>query len=252
MKLPRGRELWWSAMHGILILGAGNGCLVFAEELIPSSLAALFIAASPFWMVGLEAAMPGGERLRRATTVGMLIGMTGAAMLVLPSILQQGTSGFGTGSNVWKGFLILQIGSVSWGFGSILSRRHQTRAHPVVSGAVQQLAAGVAFALPALLIPERQVVWTGRGVGALLWLVFFGSIVGYSSYVYALDRLPIALVSIYTYVNPMVAAALGWLFYRERFGAREAAAMAVIFAGVAIVKQFSGTRVPARPKVASA
>jgi drug/metabolite transporter (DMT)-like permease len=173
--------------------------------------------------------------------------VAGAALLVVPSLLQQGKSGFGTGSSVWKGFLILQIGSISWGFGSILSRRHQSRAHPVVSGAVQQLAAGLAFVGPALLIPERQVIWTGRGTAAILWLVVFGSIVGYSSYVYALDRLPVALVSVYSYVNPVVAAALGWLFYREQFGVKEAAAMAVIFAGVGIVKRYSGTRAPREP-----
>jgi drug/metabolite transporter (DMT)-like permease len=70
----------------------------------------------------------------------------------------------------------------------------------------------------------------------MIYLILFGSIVGYSSYAYALDRLPVAIVSIYPYVNTVVAVTLGWLFYREPFGTREAAAMAVIFAGVALVK----------------
>jgi drug/metabolite transporter (DMT)-like permease len=231
LQLPRGRELAWSAIHGVMILGAGNGALTFAELLIPSSLAALFIAASPFWMVGPESVMPGGERLKAMTVAGMLLGLGGAAILVAP--------GLGQGSNVWKGFLILQLGSMSWGFGSILSRRHVTRAHPVVSGAVQQLAAGLVFVVPALVVPHKPIVWDGRGIGALLWLVVFGSIVGYSAYVYALDRLPVALVSIYTYVNPVVAAWLGWVFYREPFGRREALAMAVIFIGVAVVKRYN-------------
>jgi drug/metabolite transporter (DMT)-like permease len=72
--------------------------------------------------------------------------------------------------------------------------------------------------------------------------VVFGSIVGYSAYAYALDRLPVAIVSIYPYANAMVAVALGWLFYREPFGVREALAMTIIFAGVAIVKRYSHTR----------
>jgi drug/metabolite transporter (DMT)-like permease len=239
MHLPRGRELVWSAIHGVLILGVGNGCLTYAELLIPSSLAALFIAASPFWMVGLEALAPGGERLKAITVAGMLLGLSGAAILVGPSLFREGSAGFGQGSNIWKGFLILQLGSMSWGFGSILSRRHVTRAHPIVSGAVQQLAAGLVFAVPALISRPKPLVWDWPGIGALLWLVFFGSIVGYSAYLFALDRLPVALVSIYTYVNPIVAAFLGWLFYREPFGRREALAMAVIFIGVAVVKQFN-------------
>jgi drug/metabolite transporter (DMT)-like permease len=239
LALPRGRELAWSALHGVMILGVGNGALTFAELLIPSSLAALFIAASPFWMVGLESVMLGGERLKSMTVAGMLLGLGGAAILVAPSLAGGHPAGFGQGSSVWKGFLILQLGSISWGFGSILSRRHVTRAHPVVSGAVQQLAAGLVFVIPALAIPHRPLHWDGRGIAALLWLVLFGSIIGYSAYVYALDRLPVALVSIYTYINPLVAALLGWLFYREPFGRREALAMTIIFIGVAVVKRYN-------------
>jgi drug/metabolite transporter (DMT)-like permease len=88
-------------------------------------------------------------------------------------------------------------------------------------------------------VPEHPVHWSLRGVLAILYLVMFGSIVGYSAYIYALDRLPVAIASIYPYVNSVVAVTLGWLFYRERFGAREAAAMAVIFTGVALVKRYS-------------
>jgi drug/metabolite transporter (DMT)-like permease len=79
-------------------------------------------------------------------------------------------------------------------------------------------------------------------VGAILYLVVFGSIVGYSAYVYALSHLTVAVVSIYSYINPVVAVFLGWLFYREPFGGREALAMAIIFAGVALVKTFSPTK----------
>ncbi|HLH19813.1 MAG TPA: EamA family transporter, partial [Bryobacteraceae bacterium] len=86
---------------------------------------------------------------------------------------------------------------------------------------------------------EHPIHPSVRGVLALLYLVCFGSIVGYSAYIYALDRLPVAIVSVYPYVNAIVAVALGWLVYREPFGLREAAAMAVIFAGVGIVKRYS-------------
>jgi len=89
-----------------------------------------------------------------------------------------------------------------------------------------------------LLTAPTGVEWTGRSAGALIYLAIFGSIVGYTSYIYALNHLPVAIVSMYTYINPVVAAVLGWLFYREPFGWRETAAMAAIFAGVAIVKRF--------------
>jgi drug/metabolite transporter (DMT)-like permease len=115
---------------------------------------------------------------------------------------------------------------------------------------VQQLAAGLAFVPLTLVVPESPIHWTTRGVIALLYLVVFGSIVGYSAYIYALDKLPVPVVSIYTYVNPVVAVSLGWLFYREPFGQRELIAMLVIFAGVALVKKFS--QEPARQLAAEA
>jgi drug/metabolite transporter (DMT)-like permease len=101
------------------------------------------------------------------------------------------------------------------------------------------LAAGLTTLPFAWLVPHHAIHWSAHGVGALLYLVIFGSLVGYSAYVYVMDRLPVAVVSIYPYVNSVVAVALGWLFYREPFGLRESAAMAVIFASVALVKRYA-------------
>ncbi len=234
--LPRGRELWLTALNGFIILGIGNAALTFAETWIPSGLAALIITTSPFWLVGIEALAPGGERLHAPTIAGMAIGLAGAALLVAPGAWGHG----GMGHNLLKGFLVLQLGCLCWSAGSIAQRRQPSRAHPVVSGGVQQLAAGMMFVAPALLIKEHPIAWSFRGSAALVYLILFGSIVGYSAYIYAMDKLPVAVVSIYTYINPLVAVFLGWLFYREPFGAREAAAMAVIFAGVAVVKRYAG------------
>ena len=108
-----------------------------------------------------------------------------------------------------------------------------------IAGQVEQLAAGLAFLPLAMLGGGRPIHWDIKGIGAVLYLVTFGSIVGYSAFVYAMDKLPVALVSMYTYVNPIVALFLGWLFYREPFGPTEAAGMAVIFLGVALVKRYS-------------
>lgn len=232
--LPRGRELAAVALSGILILGVGNGCLTFAELRIPSGMAGLILSVLPFWMVSFEALLPGGERLHMPTILGMLVGLAGAAMLFAPGIQNHNLD-----RNLLAGFLILQLGTASWAFGSIYQRRRVSGAHPIYTGAAQQLAAGLAFLPLTLVIPEHPVAWSLRGIAAILYLVFFGSIVGYSSYAYALDRLPVAIVSIYSYVNTVVAVLLGWLFYREPFGPTEATAMAIIFLGVAVVKRTS-------------
>jgi drug/metabolite transporter (DMT)-like permease len=235
--IPRGRELRIACVSGLMILGIGNGTLVYSEVLIASGMAGLILTISPFWMVGVEALLPGGERLHPPTVLGMVVGLAGAALLFTPDLkthsIQQG---------LLIGFLLLQLGMAGWSFGSIYQRRNTGKAHPVIAGAVQQLAAGMALAPVALVVSEHPVHWSFRGVGAILYLVFFGSIVGYSAYAYALDRLPVAVVSVYPYVNAVVAVALGWLFYREPFGVRETAAMMVIFAGVAVVKWSTGKR----------
>jgi drug/metabolite transporter (DMT)-like permease len=230
-KLPPRADLRRTALNGVLILGIGNGCLVLAETWIDSGLAALIVTISPFWMVGLNAVIPPGEKLHAPTLGGMAVGLLGAFLLVGPGALAGGLGG-----NVAKGFLILQLGCLSWCSGSILQRRNPSRVNPIVSGAVQQLAAGLAF-LPLAFWQGGAVQWGSRGIWAVAYLVVFGSIVGYSSYIIALERLPVAVVSLYNYINPVVAVALGWLFYREPFGLREALAMVVIFLGVAIVKR---------------
>src|SRR5258707_1183986 len=114
-QLPSGKEMLFTALFGVIIIGIGNGCLAFAELWIPSGLAALFITTSPFWMIGLEAAIPGGERLHAPTLLGMLVGLTGTLLLVAPSAMQQGLSG-----PLVKGFLVLQVGCCGWGLRSIL------------------------------------------------------------------------------------------------------------------------------------
>jgi drug/metabolite transporter (DMT)-like permease len=130
------------------------------------------------------------------------------------------------------------LGCAGWALGSIAQRKTASKAHPFVAGAVQQLATGLVYAIPAL-IRREPIHWSARGTGAIIYLMIFGSIIGYSAYVYAMDRLPVAVASIYTYVNPTVAVVLGWMIYNESFGVREAIAMGVIFVGVAMVKRAS-------------
>ena len=210
--LPAGRELWLTALYGIIVLGGGNGALVFADG-IPSGLAALFLTTSPFWMVGLEALLPGGARLHLPSLIGIGVGFLGIVILVAPS-----ATGAPMSVAMLQGFLVLQLGCFCWSLGSLLQRRQPTRADPVVSGAVQQLATGLAFSPAALLVPHPAIVPNSRGWWAMAYLVVFGAIVGYSAFIYAMEHLPVPIVSTYTYVNPLVAVSLGYLFYREPFG----------------------------------
>jgi drug/metabolite transporter (DMT)-like permease len=229
--LPKGRELWLTALFGVMILGGGTGALVWAEQTVPSGLAALLLVTGPFWMVGLSAMLPGGEKIHLPALAGIIVGCLGVVLLLAPNGLNTAFS-----ASLINGFFVLQLGCFLWYLGSLLHKRSPTRAHPIVSGAVQQLATGLVFLFPAMLIPAHPVHWNTRSTWAMAYLVVFGSIVGYSAFLFALENLPSAIVSTYNYVNPVVAMGLGWLFYREPFGKQEFTAMLIIFAGVAIVK----------------
>ncbi len=232
--LPPTREIWRTAFFGFLILGLGNGSLAYAELLIPSGLASLFITISPFWLVGLESLMPGGEKLHGPTIAGMVVGFMGTALLVTPDFNHAGGN--------WallSGFAITQFGTAAWCSGSILQKRYGSQSSTWLSLGIQQLAGGLSF-IPIALLSPHQIHWSIRGEAAILYLVVFGSWVGYTAYIYGLAKFPIAIFSTYPYINCVVAVTLGWLVYREPFGIKEAVAMLIIFTGVAIVKWQSG------------
>jgi drug/metabolite transporter (DMT)-like permease len=231
-RFPTLSEARRTAFNGLMTIAVGTGCLAYSEQWISSGMASLFASLQPFWLVGTEALAPGGDRLHWPSIGGMLVGLAGVALLMAPGAAASRSVGT---QAMLGGFFLMQFGGAVWSMGSIAQRRMGSRAHPFVSGGVQQLATGIAFALPAFL-DGRHETWNNKGLLAILYLAVFGGIVGYSAFIYAMQHLPVALVSIYTYINPMVAVALGWWFYREPFGWREAVAMVVIFAGVAIVK----------------
>ena len=231
VKIPGGRELFLTSICGVICIGIGNGFLAIAETWVPSGLAAVFYTTAPFWMVGIDPLLPGGKRPRAMTIFGLIIGLAGVVFLVLPPALREGWRG-----GTFSGFLVLQISAAGWVSGALLQKRVETRAQPFVSGAIQQLAAGLAMFIPSVLLEEPPSGVSARSEAAVAYLVFFGSIIGFSSFIYCMARLPVAIVSVYYFVNPVVAVILGWLFFREPFGARELSAMAIIFAGIAVVK----------------
>lgn len=231
--IPRGVELRQTAMNGLLVHGIGTGALIVAENWLASGLAALIITVSPVFLLWMNALIPPREHVRPATWIGIVVCLGGAVLLVGPDAMAGGWQG-----SMMKGLVVLLLGNLGWNWGSLRQRRLATTAHPVVSGAVQQLTAGL-VSLPFALLYAGPIHWNTRSTGALLYLVIFGSIVGYSSFIYAMEKLPVAIVSIYNYVNPVVAVTLGWLVYREPFGTREFVAMCIIFVGVWLVKKLS-------------
>jgi len=232
-KLPGPTHWRGLALLGFLMIAMGNGGVIWAEQWVPSGVAAVVVASSPFWMAGIESVLPKGERLSRQGAIGLVIGFLGIVLLVWPDL----TVGGDTGRQFAVGVVALQLACIGWALGSAYSRRHAREENAIGAAAVQMIFGGLMMAAAATLRGEwAQLTFTWRTAGAELYLILFGSLVGYPAYVYALKHLPLSTVSLYAYVNPLIAVVLGTLLLGEPFGWRVVAAPAVVFAGIAVVK----------------
>jgi len=232
VRMPAGREWFDLGVTGLMLLGVGNGAVVWAEQWVPSGMAALLVATSPFWAAALERVQKDGERVGLRGLLGMAVGFGGLALLVGPQLFGGEVDG-----RYVLGVLVIQVGCFFWQAGSVYAKRRPTGVSPLMASAVQMLWAGLVLTLVGTLAGEWGGMRFGaRSTGALLYLIVFGSIVAYSAYMYAIQKLPLSLVSTYSYVNPLVALGLGWLILSEPLGWREAGAALVILLGVALVK----------------
>lgn len=232
-RLPRGREWFDQSVVGLALLGVGNGLVVWAEQWVPSGPAALLVATSPFWVMGVERFFREGERLQGRAIAGLLIGFGGLSLLVAPNLY--GATALGT-SYLW-GMLALQAACASWSIGSVYSKHHPTGVAPLMGAAIQMLVAGVVMTLIGSVLGEwRGLHFSPRSLGSFAYLIVFGSIVAYGAYTYAVQKLPLSLVSTYSYVNPVIAVLLGWLVLSEPLGWRVVTATLIILGGVMLVK----------------
>jgi drug/metabolite transporter (DMT)-like permease len=237
------REAWPSlAILGILLLGFGNGGVVWAEQSVPSGLTAVLVSTIPFWMVAIERFMPTAERLTPRRLAGLAIGFVGIVILVWPEIQRSPTTpstSFGTGT-FFGGVVATQLACFGWAIGSSYARRRRHDENVLGAAAVEMIIAGVCLLAPAAIRGEwSELSFTPRTSGALAYLILAGSVVGFSAYAYALKHLPLTTVSLYAYINPVIAVVLGTLMLREPFSARIAIAGAVVLAGMAMVRESS-------------
>lgn len=236
-RLPHRREWPSLTVLGILLLGFGNGAVVWAELTVPSGLTAVLVATSPFWMVGIDALMPDGARLTLRRTLGLVIGFAGIVMLVWPEIQ------VGEGGRAFLGGVVAaQVACIGWAVGSSYARKRgrgeAKDENVLVTAAFEMLFGGIALLVVALAIGEgSRLAFSPRWTSALVYLTFVGAIGGFSAYAYALKHLPVATVSLYAYVNPIIAVVLGTLILDEPFNARMGVAAAIVLVGMILVRQ---------------
>jgi len=231
--LPPRREWPALAFVGCMMTVVGNGFVVWAEQFVASGLAAVVVATVPFWNVAIETALPGGERVSARTLAGLTVGFSGILVLVWPELAVSGA-----GSRFVLGILALQAACVGWAIGTSFTKRRPASGHPLGAPAFQMLFGGIVFLGLASVTGEwSRLTFTGRSGTAMVYLLVAGSIVGYSCYVYALRHLSVSTVSLYAYVNPIIAVILGSALLGEPFTPRVVVAAALVLAGIAIVRQ---------------
>jgi drug/metabolite transporter (DMT)-like permease len=225
-----GVTAWLSAAAvGVLLLAGGNGGVTFAEQRLPSGLAAVLVATVPLWMI-LFAWPLQHQRVTWKAAAGLTVGLAGVAILV-------GSSGTGAGRIPE---MILVLGAASaWGFGSVLNHRLAVPSNALLAAAIEMLAGGVVLLVLAAGTGEFAAVrWSSVPASswiALGYLIGPGSILAFTAYSYALSRLPVATVSTYAYVNPVVAVLAGILILGEQLSWREAAGTALVVGSVVII-----------------
>jgi drug/metabolite transporter (DMT)-like permease len=227
------RDQWRAgAIVGVLLLLGGNGSVVWAQQTVPSGIAALLVAMVPLWMVLIDWLRPAGVRPTVSVFAGLVMGSFGMLVLVGPEEL------IGGGRVDPVGALVLLAGSLAWATGSLYSRSARL-APPFLATAQQMLAGGLALTLAGFLTGEAAgldvAAVSTRSLLALAYLIGFGALVGYTCYIWLLRVAPPAKVATYAYVNPVVAVVLGWLFAGEALTPRTLAAALIIVTGVAVV-----------------
>lgn len=235
----RNRMPWWDWGYlrfqvgiGLLMLSIGNGLSLVALRYLPSGIAALLSAALPFVIVMLNVIMQTDERPRLLSILGISVGMLGITYMSWDELSISSNDGY-----MW-GLLFLFLAQVGWAYGSIVSKSRKW-AYPVLLNAGIQMISGGGL---TLLVSAPMEDWSAANwipdvTWAMVYLVILGSLVAYTSYMYALAHMPATIVSIYAYINPLIALVVGWAILNERLDQQVGIATLLILTGVYLVNR---------------
>ena len=228
LRLSRGEWLG-AGFVGLALLLGGNGMVMLGERDVPSALAALIIAVIPLYVVVLRFVF--GERVAPATALGVLVGVMGVAVLIVPRGID--------GSVALGGMLFLLAASASWSLGTFFSKRVELPRDPLASTGAQMLVGGLALIVTGGLVGELGLVkpeeFTFDAVLSLVYLIVFGSVLAYTAYTWLLQHASVSKVATYAFVNPVVAIILGAVLLREDITATMLLGAAMIVVAIAIV-----------------
>ncbi len=232
-------QFWWTVLIGSLMFVGGNGLLTVGEMFVPSGVASVMVATTPLFIACLEMSWPHGERLTLAGWAGLLAGLVGVSLLLVP--------GLDNPEELFRGGgpLLLLGSSISWAVGSFIVRHRKLQVDHLLAAGLQMTIGGAVLVLIGLSIGEYRSIhvsnFNAQGVGAFFYLLVVGSLIGFVAFNWLLGHVSATGVGTYAYVNPVVAIVVGWLLNGEEITVWIVSGMLVILAGVALVRGI-GTR----------
>ncbi len=232
VRLPDKSVIVNQAVGGFFMITLGNGLVGWAEIHVSSGIAAIICSMVPIWVIVINLVIAKEEKPTFPIIMGLAIGLSGIIL-----IFGENMADFANPGYAW-GLILIFIANLSWAAGSIWMKRKNQTSDPFLNAGLQMIFGGL-FLMPVSLVFDdyQTIQWTGNVVYSLIYLILVGSVAAYACYSYAIKKLPLTIVTLYAYINPLVAIVLGWLVLGEKLNLRILVAIGVTLAGIYIVNR---------------
>ncbi len=232
IKLPDKSALVGQAIGGFFMITMGNGLVGWAEVYVPSGLTAIICSIVPIWVILINLVVAKDEKPTLPIVIGLVIGLSGIIL-----IFSDNLGGFSVPGYAW-GIAFITLANLGWAAGSIWMKRKNQSTNAFLNAGLQMFFGGIWLLPISLLFDDLNALqWSNNAVYSLLYLILIGSVAAYGSYVYAIKTLPLTIVTLYAYINPIVAVILGWAVLGETLNMRVAIAIGITLTGVYIVNR---------------
>lgn len=232
VQLPSREYILRQAIAGFFMISMGNGLVAWAEVYVPSGVAAIICSLMPMMVILVNLAVNREEKPTIPIVVGVLVGLIGIVM-----IFSEHLSDFAK-LEYQIGIALIFLAVVSWAAGSVWMKKRSGEGNPFLNAGLQMFFGGL-WLIPGVFLFDdlTAVSWSSEAVYSLIYLIIFGSIIAYACYSYTLRKLPMTIVSLYAYVNPIVAVILGSIVLDEKLNSKIVLAILITVAGIYIVNK---------------